>query len=380
MMIRRNFTYILLGAGLMAAVAFPCAYAGIFDSAKNGKPITFTTFTQAQSSLMQQVPCKWMSKKSFHSDRNKYDFLCTGGNWATVNLMFDKGKGDDLKKVRLLWRSWDPKVHPAAGEGQQAARFLEFILHNFVPQKHAKSVQQAFWGNKKSTWRGKYVIVKYSYEPKQGYSLHKLEVIGTGKQVESLQPKPVIEVKKQPKDNKTRKTVSIDSLRKPEADVLSSYSNDYIPRSAVKPENAYKATVYVRMGEIEINALSRGKRTIDVLTLPEDKRKQYLVSKPIKNISSQFGVTPPPVKTGTYAEAETLTKSYTKDAMNADKMRKPVGPLEGFSSGTGMTTTPFEGSQSAIPPAKPLMPIENPNSDAEKIPQKYKYEDEKQAL
>ena len=168
-------TTVLSAACLLASISTP-AFAEFL------RPISYTNFDQAQQLAMRDINCKWVSTGRQYTERQKYDFLCTVGNWGTVTLMLDRVKpnSEELGRVRLIWRAWDPRVHPAAGEAQVAGQVLDYIIHNFIPQKHANSVRTAFWGAREREWSGKYVNIGFTRELREGYAIHKLDIIGTG--------------------------------------------------------------------------------------------------------------------------------------------------------------------------------------------------------
>ncbi|MFZ2619340.1 MAG: hypothetical protein WAX89_00505, partial [Alphaproteobacteria bacterium] len=156
-----------------------------------GAAIPFFTYNKALQQVLDNLQCKWVSTAPRHGldERQHYDFLCTGGNWGTVTLMFDKvavskpQKTEAVEQVRLLWREWDPRVNPVAGEGDVAAAFVRHVNTYFVPQKYAMAVQHAFLGAKRKQWQNQYVTIRTDNELREGYMLHKLTITGRAGEV-----------------------------------------------------------------------------------------------------------------------------------------------------------------------------------------------------
>jgi hypothetical protein len=145
--------------------------------------IPFTTFEAERQQVMEKLPCKWLSMAGGDGVA-RYDFLCKGGTWASVSLMFDKSARDPsgIGRVRLLYREWPESAHPGGGEAYVAQQFLQHVSDHFIPANVAKEVQEAFWGTRSRTWRvWDSLTIGYTYENEGDFVLHRLEVLGRGK-------------------------------------------------------------------------------------------------------------------------------------------------------------------------------------------------------
>lgn len=145
--------------------------------------LTFTTFQQEVAAVTQSLPCKWISKEgrlgpSYGNAR--YDFLCKGGDFATISLYLDKSKGDaqGVASVRLIYRDWVASANPNAGEAALAEQFLRHVTGRFVPAHRAPAVADVFWGTQPRSWREGGLEIAYEYEQKEGlaFALRKLTV------------------------------------------------------------------------------------------------------------------------------------------------------------------------------------------------------------
>ena len=151
---------VFLGTTILAGASLLIGQVAVAD------PITYTSYSQTMQRVQRELPCKWMSTHPVrNANKGYYDFLCKGGNWGTVTLMLDKRNADELDSVKLIWRNWDPAVHPAGGEAETAAMFVNMMLHHLVPQKISADVNQAFWGAREKRWRTKLVDIRYTHKP-----------------------------------------------------------------------------------------------------------------------------------------------------------------------------------------------------------------------
>ncbi len=149
--------------------------------------LPYTTYAQEELAITRSLPCKWISKDgrlgpSYGSGR--YDFLCKGGQFATLTLYLDKAgsASQGVGSVRLIYRDWPPNTHPNAAEAQVAQQFLEHVAGRFVPQGLAADVVGAFWTTTPRSWRQPGLNIAYDYvKPKgsQGFALRKLTVVPT---------------------------------------------------------------------------------------------------------------------------------------------------------------------------------------------------------
>ena len=152
--------------------------------------VPFTTFQQEELAVTQNLPCKWISKDgrlgpSYGGGR--YDFLCKGGDFATVSLYLDKADsaGSGVAKARLLYRDWPVNANPNAGEALVAQQFLQHVAGRFVPASMAGEVMDAFWGKASRKWSQNGVLISFVLEKGPQFNVRKLEIAGTGAQLNS---------------------------------------------------------------------------------------------------------------------------------------------------------------------------------------------------
>lgn len=194
------WTRSLLTAALLACTAMPAhawldsflptevlplAQGGVEPGDAKGV-IPFTTFDHERQQVMDKLPCKWLSMAG-GSGLDRYDFLCKGGTWATVSLMFDKSAVDQngIGRVRLIFREWPETVHPGGGEAYVAQQFLQHVAGHFISAAVAREVQEAFWQKRNRNWRvGRSVVIGYTYENKGQFALRRLEIVGRGAALE----------------------------------------------------------------------------------------------------------------------------------------------------------------------------------------------------
>jgi hypothetical protein len=197
------WTRSLFGIALMACVAMP-VHAGWLDGLMPSQTdvlplgqggvdpdgprgvIPFTTFEHERQQVMDKLPCKWLSMAG-GSGLDRYDFLCKGGTWATVSLMFDKSPVDanGIGRVRLIFREWPETVHPGGGEAYVAQRYLQHVAGHFISAGVAREIQEAFWQKRDRQWRvGRSVVIGYTYENKGQFALRRLEIVGKGAALE----------------------------------------------------------------------------------------------------------------------------------------------------------------------------------------------------
>ena len=340
------------------------AYAVRYRTHPTFQPLTYTNFAHTSQQITEGLPCKWVSTQNRWSDRQKYDLLCTGGDWGTVTVMVDKASkhADQVGRIRLLWRNWDPKVHPAWGESQTAAIFLNFILNNFVPKRFVHEIQHAFWQQSREVWRGRYASMYYNYEQKNGYGLHKLEITGRGTVPEQLpqglndsyrqMPKPVAPKGKEirekamqverkyaaPKPQKQQVSVPAPQAVELPVEPIQPQKVEPTPTPPSKPERVrveprkpvtrqvkdYQATIRILEDRIEINGLSQGQPLFYNTRLIERSR----VDEVLKTRESELKVVAPPIGTDDYRKAADLTEEYTKAVeQSGEELMKEV---EGF--------------------------------------------------
>lgn len=147
--------------------------------------VPFTTFQQEELAVTQTLPCKWISKDgrlgpSYGGGR--YDFLCKGGDFATVSLYLDKADsaGSAVAKARLLYRDWPVNSNPNAGEALVAQQFLAHVAGRFVPASLAGEVMDAFWGKSAKKWSYNGVNIAFVIDKGPQFNVRRLEVQGTG--------------------------------------------------------------------------------------------------------------------------------------------------------------------------------------------------------
>lgn len=147
--------------------------------------MSFTTFQQEEQAVANSLPCKWISRDgrlgpSYGNVR--YDFLCKGGDFATVSLYLDKADtgGGGVAKARLLYRDWPVNSNPNAGEAVVAQQFLQHVAGRFVPASVAGEVMDAFWGMKARTWKMNGVEISFNVDKGPQFNVRRLEVQGTG--------------------------------------------------------------------------------------------------------------------------------------------------------------------------------------------------------
>lgn len=149
----------------------------------SSKMLPFTTYQKEVQAAMQDLPCKWVSMDgrlgpSYGSGR--YDFLCKGGDWATVSLFYDKSNSGGVGRVRLMYREWKDNVHPNAGEAFIAQQFLQHVMNRFVPANSAGKVMEGFWKDSSQDWAGDGVKIRFSLDTSRNdYHVRTLEVVGT---------------------------------------------------------------------------------------------------------------------------------------------------------------------------------------------------------
>lgn len=192
---KRTYLYWALRSvafSLLSSVAMPVAWAAeeiqVLRQAPatvSSKPIAFTTFQMEEQAVEQVLPCKWISKDgrlgpSYGNVR--YDFLCKGGDFATVSLYLDKADtaGNGVAKVRLLYRDWPVNTNPNAGEALVAQQFLQHVAGRFVPAAIAAEVMDGFWGNRGKSWRQGGVKIAFSIDKGAQFNVRRLEVEGDG--------------------------------------------------------------------------------------------------------------------------------------------------------------------------------------------------------
>lgn len=338
--------------------------------------IPFYTFSQTTQFVQQNLNCKWIStvptKGRSKLENRTYDYLCKGGTWGTVTLLVDAKTNDSLGAVKLIWRSWDPAVHPAGGEASSAALFLDFFAHYFVPEKLADDIKTNFWQPKNKKWRTNLVDIQHYYTQEDGYGLHELLVTGKGKALPQggYQPQPaapqhveppvsppqftppVVRPKPQPKpvppklaapkpvaENLTPAPVAplkpaVETKPKPKP--RNKIEPKLTPKPAVKvpPKPALQAPVTVPQtpettirwqGDVlEINGLSNGKRAINTGVFDAKEGQVFEV---LRGTESFLRTQPPPL-TGAYQESIGLTKSFTETVEErGDTLREEVESL-----------------------------------------------------
>jgi hypothetical protein len=142
--------------------------------------LPYTTYSAETDAATNKLYCKWTSQDG-RDGAGRYDFLCVGGNWATVHLMLDKSHkvGNGLARVRLLWREW-PADHPASAENVVAQQFLQYTADRFIAPKLAPEVMQSFFGSRARDWQNGDVRLHYDLSDQGNYRIHRLEIIGLG--------------------------------------------------------------------------------------------------------------------------------------------------------------------------------------------------------
>ncbi|HEX2858648.1 MAG TPA: hypothetical protein VHP58_00360 [Alphaproteobacteria bacterium] len=173
----------MLATALSLSLAAP-AHAQLDDSALptaqagHQAALPFTTFAAETQAATEKLYCKWKSLDG-RDGGGRYDFLCVGGNWATVHLMLDKSHkvGGGLARVRLIWREW-PASHPAAAENVVAADFLKYAADRFISPKLAPEVMQSFWGARERSWQNNDSRITYQLTDNDTHRIHRLEIVG----------------------------------------------------------------------------------------------------------------------------------------------------------------------------------------------------------
>lgn len=185
----RPFALALMSTALAGVYAIPGQSAEEIQMVRQApravtQAMPFTTYQQEINAAMQALSCKWISMDgrvgpSYGGGR--YDFLCKGGDWATVSLYIDKGNGGGVGKVRLLFREWKDQMNPNAGEAFVAQKYLQHAVYRFVPAARAGEVMESFWRSDARTWEEGGVRIKYTLEQEPQYAVHRLEIAGDGK-------------------------------------------------------------------------------------------------------------------------------------------------------------------------------------------------------
>ncbi len=173
---------VLLNAAMPVAEAWAADEIQVLRRAPSAVTgaMPFTTFQQEELAISQNLPCKWISKDgrvgpSYGSGR--YDYLCKGGDFATVNLYLDKSSGDGIGRVRLMYREWNSAMNPNAGEAKVALQFLQHVTGRFVPAAAAGQVMDTFWAQTNRKWVQDGVEITFDLEKGQQFNVRKLTLV-----------------------------------------------------------------------------------------------------------------------------------------------------------------------------------------------------------
>ncbi|RYG60035.1 MAG: hypothetical protein EON60_08535 [Alphaproteobacteria bacterium] len=169
----------LLNAAMPVAEAWAAEEIQILRRAPGNVAVAmpFTTFQQEEMAIGQSLPCKWISKDgrvgpSYGSGR--YDYLCKGGDFATINLYMDKTGGDGVGRVRLMYREWNAAVNPNAGEAKIALQYLQHVTGRFVPAAAAGQVMDTFWAQTNRKWTQDGVEITFDLEKGEQFNVRRL--------------------------------------------------------------------------------------------------------------------------------------------------------------------------------------------------------------
>lgn len=154
--------------------------------------ISFTSFSAERDYALNSLGCTWVSQGGVETSHrgSRYDFLCKGGTWATVNLFFNKTGTNGLESARLVFRQWDVAVHPAGGEAHVAQKYLQHVLDHLVPSNLSSEVADSFWGSRARKWRGAGVDIAFDKKAGEGFDLRELTVTANGTRATRPEPKP----------------------------------------------------------------------------------------------------------------------------------------------------------------------------------------------
>jgi hypothetical protein len=324
--------------------------APVWASAGGQGIFSFIPYTRAALAATGMLDCRWMSTaphgRARYADAQGYDFLCKGGTWGTVTLMYDKGRREDsLHRVRLIWREWDPAHHPAGGEANIANIYLGFVVDHFIPQKYAAAVRQAFWSQRSQRWSGRLVNAWYEWERRETYALHRLEITGTGEDIlpqvqaslRGLRPwQPVVRPPAVP---------APPAPAVPEQAVVPRIP----PAPLARPQRPVEPPLTVRLrreeGRLQLNALSEGRRLPAALPFPG--AAAATAAEVLKRDSQWEDV---PISGPAYRKALSLTEEYSR-AVEDGTVQEYSSDLEG--------AVPVESAPEP-PPVSPLVVPQKP--------------------
>ncbi len=304
--------------------SFLCLLAGVASA----DVFSFADYPTAQRDASAYLPCKWVS-----TDRPTHAYLCKGGVWATVSLQFQR-QGAALTEVSLQWRNWDPQVHPAGGEAQTAAHFLEHVLYYFVPASLTAEVRNQFYAAQDRAWdEHRLVHIDYDHAYNNGYKLHSLTIRGKGKEMANqpqARPEPMQQPQQQPQQQMRQQKPQLAPApippQKPATSPPRQQTLQPAPVAPVQPPPQqaqparqqppsrqlpeYKANVRMTPEAIEINGLSAGQRLRQVQNVDN---AGPLVTEELRQKQHQIFNVLPSVKPEVYREAEDLIREAEED-------------------------------------------------------------------
>lgn len=312
--------------------------------------IEFTTFQDEKNAAIASLPCKWVSVHGNDASQN-YDFLCKGGNWATVSLMLDEADltGDGVARVRLLFREWPAEVHPGGGEAYVAQQFLKHVAEHFVPASLAPEIMEAFWNTRSRVWNTRGLKIGYSIEPQGQYVLRRLEIRGMASSLKAKDTRRENEdVRGFAGEEGGLKSVGDVDLRTVSATQLGG-----VGRNPVVEEGHWT------LAPDAPQVMTTGKNA--AVGAPFGNNRDTVVPTTIKLLGESDGereVTPDGV--AAVPAAEQQPAPVAAEASPTGVMAPVVGGIKGFLKDVGAAVDEMVSEPSATTPA-PVMPVVQPN-------------------
>ena len=112
-----------------------------------------------------------------------------GGVWDSVALMVTgrDATGDELDKVRLLWRDWKPGMHPG-NDKEAAAKFVAVLAERYISPRNRTNFAGDFLDGDSGEFRSGDFQVSLNAKDQGSYVLHRIELKNLAKRGTAMAP------------------------------------------------------------------------------------------------------------------------------------------------------------------------------------------------
>lgn len=163
--------------------------AGTGQPGPNTPPAVDHSFSGTRGYLTTSGICEHPQDSDPYRRNAPKEVRCLGGTWDSVALMVSgrDATGNELDKVRLLWRNWKPGAH-LGNDKEAAAKFVAVLAERYISPRNRVNFAGDFLDGDSGNFRSGDFEVSMNSKDQGRYVLHRVELKNLAKRGTALAP------------------------------------------------------------------------------------------------------------------------------------------------------------------------------------------------